>query len=81
MPYCPNCGKKIEKQSIDQIVDNVMKLKEGIRIQILAPVVRSRKGEYTKLFEDLQKDGFARVRVDGEIYDLHMEVKMQMGIY
>ena len=70
VPYCPNCGKKIEKQSIDQIVDNVMKLKEGTRIQILAPVVRSRKGEYTKLFEDLQKDGFARVRVDEEIYDL-----------
>ena len=70
VPYCPNCGKKIEKQSIDQIVDNIMKLKEGTRIQILAPVVHSRKGEYTKLFEDLQKDGFARVRVDGEIYDL-----------
>ena len=70
VPYCPNCGKKIEKQSIDQIVDNIMKLKEDTRIQILAPVVRSRKGEYTKLFEDLQKDGFARVRVDGEIYDL-----------
>ena len=70
VPYCPNCGKKIEKQSIDQIVDNIMKLKEGTRIQILAPVVRSRKGEYTKLFEDLQKDGFARVRVDGEIYEL-----------
>ena len=70
VPYCPNCCKKIEKQSIDQIVDNIMKLKEGTRIQILAPVVRSRKGEYTKLFEDLQKDGFARVRVDGEIYEL-----------
>ena len=70
VPYCPNCGKKIEKQSIDQIVDNVMKLDEGTRIQVLAPVVRSRKGEYTKLFEDLQKDGFARVRVDGDIYEL-----------
>ena len=69
-PYCPICGKKIEKQSIDQIVDNVMKLEQGTRIQVLAPVVRSRKGEHTKLFEDLQKDGFARVRVDGEIYDL-----------
>ncbi len=69
-PYCPICGKKIEKQSIDQIVDNVMKLEQGTRIQILAPVVRSRKGEYIKLFEDLQKEGFARVRVDGEIYDL-----------
>ena len=70
VPYCPNCGKKIEKQSIDQIVDNVMKLDEGTKIQVLAPVVRSRKGEYTKLFEDLQKDGFARVRVDGDIYEL-----------
>ena len=70
VPYCPHCGKKIEKQSIDQIVDNVLKLEQGTRIQVLAPVVRSRKGEYTKLFEDLQKDGFARVRVDGEIYDL-----------
>ena len=69
-PYCPICGKKIEKQSIDQIVDNVMKLEQGTRIQVLAPVVRSRKGEHTKLFEDLQKDGFARVRVDGEIYEL-----------
>ncbi len=75
-PYCPNCGKKIEKQSIDQIVDNVMKIKEGTRIQILAPVVRGRKGEYTKLFEDLQKDGFARVRVDEEIYDLSDEIKL-----
>ena len=75
-PYCPNCGKKIEKQSIDQIVDNVMKIKEGTKIQILAPVVRGRKGEYTKLFEDLQKDGFARVRVDGEIYDLSDEIKL-----
>ena len=70
VPYCPHCGKKIEKQSIDQIVDNVMKLEEGTRIQVLAPVVRSRKGEYTKLFEDLSKEGFARVRVDGEVYDL-----------
>ena len=75
-PYCPNCGKKIEKQSIDQIVDNVMKLEEGTRIQILAPVVRGRKGEYTKLFEDLQKDGFARVRVDGENYELTDEIQL-----
>ena len=76
VPYCPNCGKKIEKQSIDQIVDNVLKLEPGTRIQILAPVVRSRKGEYTKLFEELQKDGFARVRVDGEIYELTDEIKL-----
>jgi len=76
VPHCPQCGKKIEKQSIDQIVDNVMKLEEGTRIQVLAPVVRSRKGEYTKLFEDLQKEGFARVRVDGEIYELSDEIKL-----
>ena len=75
-PHCPHCGKKIEKQSIDQIVDNVMKLEEGTRIQVLAPVVRSRKGEHTKLFEDLQKEGFARVRVDGEIYELSDEIKL-----
>ena len=76
IPHCPHCGKKIEKQSIDQIVDNKMKLEEGTRIQVLAPVVRSRKGEYTKLFEDLQKEGFARVRVDGEIYELSDEIKL-----
>lgn len=76
VPHCPHCGKKIEKQSIDQIVDNVMKLEEGTRIQILAPVVRSRKGEHTKLLEDLQKEGFARVRIDGEIYDLSDEIKI-----
>ena len=75
-PYCPHCGKKIEKQSIDQIVDNVMKLEKGTKIQILAPVVRSRKGEHTKLLEDLQKDGFARVRIDGEIYELSDEIKL-----
>ena len=75
-PYCPICGKKIEKQTIDQIVDNVMKLPEDKRIQILAPVVRGRKGEHTKLFEDLQKDGFARVRVDGETYELTDEIKL-----
>ena len=76
VPHCPHCGKKIEKQSIDQIVDNVMNLEEGTRLQVLAPVVRSRKGEYTKLFEDLQKEGFARVRVDGEIYELSDEIKL-----
>ena len=76
VPYCPNCGKKIEKQSIDQIVDNIMKLKEGTRIQILAPVVRSRKGEYTKLLQDFQKEGFVRVRVDGEVYELTDDIEI-----
>ena len=75
-PYCPHCGKKIEKQTIDQIVDNIMKIPEGTRIQVLAPVVRSRKGEHTKLLEDLAKEGFARVRIDGENYELTDEIKL-----
>ena len=75
-PYCPHCGKKIEKQTIDQIVDNVMKIEEGTKIQVLAPVVRSRKGEHTKLLEDLQKEGFVRVRIDREIYELTDEIKL-----
>ena len=75
-PYCPHCGKKIEKQSIDQIVDNVMKLEQGTKIQILAPVVRGRKGEHIKLLQDLQKEGFARVRIDGENYELTDEIKL-----
>ena len=70
VPYCPNCHKKIEKQSIDQIIDNIMSLPEGTKIQVLAPVVRGRKGEFTKQLEGYQKDGFVRVRIDGEIYEL-----------
>lgn len=70
VPYCPNCHKKIEKQSIDQIIDNIMSLPEGTKIQVLAPVVRGRKGEFTKQLEGYQKEGFVRVRVDGEIYEL-----------
>ena len=69
-PYCPNCGIKIEKQSIDQIIDNIMELEEGTKIQVLAPVVRGRKGEFVKQLEGYQKEGFVRVRVDGEIYEL-----------
>ena len=76
VPYCPNCGKKIEKQTIDQIVDNIMELKEGTRIQVLAPVVRGRKGEYTKQLEEFQKDGFVRVRIDGEIYELSDDIEL-----
>ncbi len=76
VPYCPNCGKKIEKQTIDQIVDNIMELEEGTRIQILAPVVRGRKGEYTKQLEEFQKEGFVRVRIDGEIYELSDDIEL-----
>ena len=74
VPHCPNCGKKIEKQSIDQIVDSVMSLPEGAKIQVMAPVVRARKGEYSKLFQDFQKQGFVRVRIDGEMMDLSDEI-------
>ncbi len=69
VPHCPKCGKEIKSQSIDQIVDAVKALPEKTKIQILSPVVRGRKGEYTKVFEKAAKDGFVRVRVDGEIYD------------
>lgn len=76
VPYCPNCGKRIEKQTIDQIVDNIMELEEETRIQVLAPVVRGRKGEYTKQLEEFQKDGFVRVRIDGEIYELSDDIEL-----
>ena len=76
VPYCPNCSKKIEKQTIDQIIDNIMELDEGTKIQILAPVVRSRKGEFVKQLEGYQKDGFVRARIDGEVYDLSDEIKL-----
>ncbi len=69
VPHCPKCGKEIKSQSIDQIVDSVKALPEKTKMQILAPVVRGRKGEYTKIFEKAAKDGFVRVRVDGEIFD------------
>ena len=70
VPYCPNCGKKIEKQTIDQIIDSILTLEEGTRIQVLAPVVRGRKGEFIKQLEDYQKSGFVRVRIDGQIYEI-----------
>ena len=76
MPFCPNCGKKIEKQSIDQIIDKILTLPENTRIQILAPIVRGRKGEYKKELENFRKEGFVRVRVDGEIYDLSDEINI-----
>ena len=76
IPYCPNCHKKIEKQSIDQIIDNILSLPEGTKIQVLAPVVRGRKGEYTKQLEGYQKEGFVRVRIDGENYELSDDIKI-----
>ncbi len=76
VPYCPNCGRKIEKQTIDQIVDTIMSLPEGTKIQVLAPVVRGKKGEYTKLLEGFQKEGFIRVRIDGELYEISDDIEI-----
>lgn len=70
VPYCPNCGKKIQKQTVDQIVDMVMELEEGTKLQVLAPIVRGRKGEFVKQLEGYQKEGFVRARVDGETVEL-----------
>ena len=69
-PYCPSCGKKIKPQTLDEIVNKIIALGEGIKIQILAPVVRGKKGEYSSLFEELRQEGFVRVKVDGEIFNL-----------
>ena len=69
-PYCPNCGEEIKPQTIDEIVNNILKLGEGKKIQILAPVVRGKKGEFQSTFAELQQEGFVRVKVDGEIYNL-----------
>ena len=70
IPYCPKCGKKIEKQSIDQIIDTIMQQEAGTKIQVLSPVIRGRKGEFTKLLEGFQKEGFVRAMVDGEVVEL-----------
>ena len=76
-PHCPVCGKEIRQQTIDQIIDQILELEEGTRIQILAPVVRARKGEYTKVFEDARKSGYVRTRVDGILYELTEEIKLE----
>ena len=77
VPHCPKCGKEIKKQTIDQIVDRVLELPKRTKIQLLAPVVRGRKGEHVKLLEDAKKSGYVRVRVDGIIYDLSEEIKLE----
>ncbi|SMC42037.1 excinuclease ABC subunit UvrA [Papillibacter cinnamivorans] len=75
-PHCPNCGKEIRQQTVDQIIDQVMNLPEGTRIQVLAPVVRARKGEHLKVLEDARRSGYVRVRADGNLYDLSEEIKL-----
>ena len=74
--YCPNCGKKIEKQTLDQIIDSILELEEGTKIQILAPIIRGRKGEFVKQLESYQKEGFVRARIDGEVYELTDDIKI-----
>ncbi len=76
-PHCPICGKEIRQQTIDQIIDQILDLPEGTRVQILSPVVRSRKGEYQKIFDDARKSGYVRVRVDGSLYELTEEIKLE----
>ena len=75
-PHCPKCGKEIKQQTIDQIIDQVMTLPEATRIQVLAPVIRGKKGEHAKIFEDARKSGYVRVRADGSLYDLTEEIKL-----
>lgn len=77
VPHCPVCGREIRQQTVDQIVDSVMKLPGGTRIQVLAPVVRSRKGEHVKTLDSARRSGFARVRCDGNVYDLSEEIKLE----
>jgi excinuclease ABC subunit A len=79
--HCPDCGRIIEPQSVDQIVDSIMNIKEGSKVHILAPLVRERKGEYRKLLTDLLADGFSRVRIDGEIYSLEEAKDIELGRY
>ena len=76
-PHCPNCGKEIRQQTIDQIIDQVLALPEGTRIQVMAPVIRGKKGEHAKVFEDAKRSGYVRVRVDGNLYELDEEIKLE----
>ncbi|MDR0272368.1 MAG: excinuclease ABC subunit UvrA, partial [Clostridiales bacterium] len=77
IPHCPKCGKIVERQTVDQIVDQILLLPEKTRLQVLAPVVRARKGEHTKLLEDARKNGYVRARVDGAVYELSEEISLE----
>ncbi|MBR0541905.1 MAG: excinuclease ABC subunit UvrA [Clostridia bacterium] len=79
-PHCPVCGREISMQTVDSIVDSVLKLENGTKIQVMSPVVRGRKGEHVKEFENARKSGYVRVRVDGNIYDLSEEIKLEKNI-
>lgn len=79
-PHCPQCGREIEKQTVDQMIDQILALPEGSKIQILAPVVRGRKGEHAKVMERAKKSGYVRIRIDGNLYDLDEEIKLDKNI-
>ncbi len=80
IPHCPECGREIKMQSVDQMVDQILAMPEGTRIQLLAPVVRGRKGEHAKVFDRAKKSGYVRVRVDGSLYELSEEIKLDKNI-
>ncbi len=80
IPHCPKCGKEITRQSIDQMTDRILELPEGTKIQILAPVIRGRKGEHVKVLEDARKAGYVRAKIDGQVYDLAEDIKLEKNI-
>ena len=80
IPHCPNCGREIKRQTIDQMVDQIMELPQGTKLQLLAPVVRGRKGEHAKVLDRAKKGGYVRVRIDGNLYDLSEEIKLEKNI-
>ena len=80
IPHCPNCGREIKRQTIDQMVDQIMEMPEGTKIQLLAPVVRGRKGEHAKVLDRAKRSGYVRVRIDGSLYDLSEEIKLDKNI-
>lgn len=77
IPHCPKCGREIKKQTVDEMVDRILMLEERTKFQILAPVVRGKKGRHEKVFESAKKSGYLRVRVDGNMYELTEEIKLE----
>ena len=80
IPHCPKCGKEIMKQTVDQMVDQVMNLPEGTKLQLMAPVVRGRKGTHAKLLERAKRSGYVRVRIDGNLYELSEEITLDLSL-
>ena len=80
IPHCPKCGREIKRQTVDQMVDQIMGLEERTKIQLLAPVVKGRKGEHTKLLEKARRSGFVRAKIDGNVYELSEEIKLEKNI-